>query len=294
MDKLKRVFNNFTAIRYYIGVHKISAIAAATAFWFFLAIVPMVILAVSILPYTALTQEQVLAFLAPALPRSLNLLIASIIADVYENNLTALSVSLAVAVWSASRGFASLLRGLEEIYRQEVRSGFFQRMLLGAVYTLSILLFLTVFMALGGLGRQILRLAEQYVPSLHAVAVWLLQFRFLVVIAMLTLLFMVVFRWGTGQLLRPRETFWGALLAAAGWSVLTLGFSVWVDRGGYGAYGSLATVTVVMLWLYLCQYAVLLGACFNRAIPRAVPKIKGTRQYESYRDLVESKKKKKQ
>ena len=58
----------------------------------------------------------------------------------------------------------------------------------------------------------------------------------------------------------------GGVFAGVAWTLLTWVFSAWVSRGGYGAYGSLATVAVVMLWLYYCQYVLLLGACFNRAL----------------------------
>ena len=278
MSELKRIYKNFLSIQEYMGMRQIAAIAAATAFWFFLSIVPMVILAVSVLPYTSLSQDQLLRFLAPALPSSLNQLIASILEDVYQSSVAILSVSVAATLWSAARGFASLLRGLEEIYKQEVRSGFFMRRARGIVYTLAMLVFMLIAMVLGGFGRQIVRLAEIFVPTIHGLISWLLNFRFLVVIAMLTLLFMSIFRWGTGSLLRPKETFPGALFAALGWSILTWAFSAWVDVGGYGTYGHLATAVVVMLWLYYCQYALLLGACLNRAVSKALPRIREYRK----------------
>ena len=60
----------------------------------------------------------------------------------------------------------------------------------------------------------------------------------------------------------------GALAAAGGWSLLSLAFSAWMRlTGTVGTYGSLATVVVVMLWLYYCQYILLLGACLNRVLP---------------------------
>lgn len=61
----------------------------------------------------------------------------------------------------------------------------------------------------------------------------------------------------------------GALTAAVGWSIFSWAFSAWVSAtGSYGTYGSLVTVVVVMLWLYYCQYILLLSACLNRALPK--------------------------
>lgn len=249
-------------------MRRISSIAAATAFWFFLSIVPMVILAVSVLPYTALRREQLLLFLSPVLPSSLQELISSILEDIYRGGFAVMSVSAAAAVWSAARGFASLLRGLEEIFRRRTRSGFFLRRVRGIVCTLGLLLFIYAAVVFGSFSRQILRLTEVYAPSVHDIIICLTRLRSLAVVAALTLLFMGLYRWGAGTPLPPRETFPGAALGAAGWSLLTRVFSAWVDMGGYGTYGSLATVVVVMLWLYYCQYALLLGACLNQMLPR--------------------------
>ena len=96
--------------------------------------------------------------------------------------------------------------------------------------------------------------------------VWLIP---VVVIALLTIFFAAIFRWSTG--LRPRfgEVLPGALTAAVGWSIFSWAFSAWVSAtGSYGTYGSLVTVVVVMLWLYYCQYILLLSACLNRALPK--------------------------
>ena len=64
MEKLKRIYQNYLLVQERTGLREIASIAAGTAFWFFLSLVPMVILAVSILPYTALREEQLLHYLA--------------------------------------------------------------------------------------------------------------------------------------------------------------------------------------------------------------------------------------
>ena len=122
---------------------------------------------------------------------------------------------------------------------------------------------------LGGFGQQIKALVEKYLPGSQSFFSFLLHLRFVVVIALLTIFFAAIFRWSTG--LRPRfgEVLPGALTAAVGWSIFSWAFSAWVSAtGSYGTYGSLVTVVVVMLWLYYCQYILLLSACLNRALPK--------------------------
>ena len=269
MEKWKRFYQNFIRVQEQTGLREIAAIAAATAFWFFLSLVPMVILAVSILPYSPLTEAQLLRYLSFVIPGSMMELIGVIVSDVYRSSLTILSVSIVATLWSAARGFSSLLRGLEVIYRQERPTGYLLRRLLGVVYTLGMILFMLLSILLGGFGQQLISLAERYLPGLRGLFSLLLNFRFLLVIATLSVFFTAIYVRGSGRRLPVREVLPGALFAAVGWSFFTWAISAWVSANRFGTYGSLATVVVVMLWMYYCQYALLLGACLNRAIPHS-------------------------
>ncbi len=273
MKKLRRVYMNFLRILESMGVQAISAIAAATAFWFFLSLVPMVILAVSILPYTSLGEAQIMAFLDPVIPSSLTDLIRTILADVYQSSLAILSVSIVATLWSAAKGFSSLIRGLEEIYAQERRRGYFLRRFIGMLYTVGMLLFILLSIIVGGFGEQIVRVIERFIPISHGLFDFALRFRFAAVIALLTVFFSAILRWGPGRRLSVREVLPGAVFTAVAWTLLTWVFSAWVSASSFGTYGSLATVVIVELWLYFCQYMLLLGACFNRAIPKGMPVI---------------------
>ena len=246
MKKIRKLIENFQHISDYMGRRQIATIAASTAFWFFLSIVPIVILCVSVLPYTSITEEQLLTTVAPVLPDSMNQLIRVIIADVYSSGVGVLSISIAATVWSSAMGFASLIRGLEDIYEQPRRAGFLMRRARGIIYTLGMLLMMILSFVLGGFGQQIKALVEKYLPGSQSFFSFLLHFRFVVVIALLTIFFAAIFRWSTG--LRPRfgEVLPGALTAAVGWSIFSWAFSAWVSAtGSYGTYGSLVTVVLV-------------------------------------------------
>lgn len=64
----------------------------------------------------------------------------------------------------------------------------------------------------------------------------------------------------------------GAMFFAVVWAGLTLLFGIYIDNfGSYGAtYGALATVIVVLTWMYLASYALLLGAELNSEIERQI------------------------
>ena len=271
MEKIKRTYERFMKMQEHLGLREVSAVAASTAFWFFLSLVPMVILAVSVLPYTTLSEEQLLHYMSFIIPGSMMELIAVIVADVYRSSLAILSLSVVATLWSAAKGFSSLLFGLEEVYKHAQRPSFLVRRAMGVGYTLGMYVFMLISILIGGFGKQLRRLAERFLPVLHGFFVWLLNFRFLVVIALLTVFFCAIYLRGSGRRLPVREVFPGAVLAAVGWSLLTWAFSAWITATRFGTYGSLATVIAVMLWMYWCMYILLLGACINRAIPKDRP-----------------------
>jgi membrane protein len=66
----------------------------------------------------------------------------------------------------------------------------------------------------------------------------------------------------------------GSIFASVGWIMLTLGFGFYAANiGNYGkTYGSLATVVVLLTWIYLSAYVLLLGAELNSELERQMPK----------------------
>ena len=62
----------------------------------------------------------------------------------------------------------------------------------------------------------------------------------------------------------------GAIFTAFGWTFASFIFSVYMDifRGFSNMYGSLTTIVLIMLWLYVCMYILLLGEEMNVLIMR--------------------------
>ena len=93
----------------------IGSFAASTAFFFFLSLVPMMILVCTILPYTSLTEENLVNLITDFTADTLDPLISSVIADVYDKSVGILSIAAVTTLWSASKGILALTRGLNEV-----------------------------------------------------------------------------------------------------------------------------------------------------------------------------------
>ena len=96
-----------------------------------------------------------------------------------------------------------------------------------------------------------------------------MHFRIVVVWAILAVVIGLVYAYVPGRKTCLKRQLPGAVVAAVGWSLITWGFSIYVeDFNGLTAYGKMTTVIILMLWLYFCMYIVLMGALFNHYYKR--------------------------
>ena len=63
----------------------------------------------------------------------------------------------------------------------------------------------------------------------------------------------------------------GIALSLVSWLVISMGFSLYVENfGKYSIiYGTLGTVIVLLIWLYMTSFLLILGAEFNAALAQA-------------------------
>ena len=71
----------------------ISAYSASAAFFMFLSLIPMLLLICSILPYTPVTEADLMEIMAEILPTSLVPLAINTVADVYDKSPAVISLS---------------------------------------------------------------------------------------------------------------------------------------------------------------------------------------------------------
>ena len=75
----------------------------------------------------------------------------------------------------------------------------------------------------------------------------------------------MIYAFVPGIKLRFKKQLPGAAFSAVVWSFASFAFSVYVDNfNGFGTYGSLTTVVIMMIWFYMMMYILLIGAHINR------------------------------
>lgn len=122
-----------------ITASEAAAHAAGTAFFLFLSIIPMIMLVSGLLPEDAVVQKGAVNISQAVIPERVREFLAGIAASCHGRNMTMVSVSAAVIIWSASRGVLALIRGLNHIYDIDESRGYLLLRLKAAFYTVFLL-----------------------------------------------------------------------------------------------------------------------------------------------------------
>ena len=243
----------------------ISAFAASTAFFVFLSLIPMLIMICTIIPFTPLTEENLLTAFAEFVPNIFIPLITGLISQVYEKSAGILSIAAVFTVWSAGQGVLALIRGLNAINGVVEERNYFLLRLTACFYTVLVLVMTILSLILMVFGNVIFSYIIFKIPKISMVFQLFGHFRFLVVWLILTVLLTLMYAYMPSKNRKIRYQIPGAAFSAVLWSAFSWGFSIYVDfYDGANAYGSLSIIMLIMLWLYVCIYIVMVGAYLNR------------------------------
>ena len=253
-----------------MGRRRITTYSAACAYYLFMSLIPMIMLLVSIIQYTPLTQEMILEAISDYVPDSLYEIISSIISSIYSGGRVALTVSILLTIWSAAASMKAFMRGMDSMYDAERHEDFFVFSLRACFYMVVLVLVLLLSFFVMVYGGEILQLLYDTLPhggTLDKLFGTVRYLRYVVVIAVLALVFSFTYWRMPARRLRYKAQWPGAAFCAVSWSVFSVIFSVYVSVSNrFGAYGVIGTVIVAMIWLYYCFYFLLLGGYINHYI----------------------------
>jgi membrane protein len=251
-----------------MGRDHVTLLAGGVAYAWFLALFPGMIAAVMV--YGLVTDpaevEQQVANVAEGLPSEAQTLLTDQMRSIASGSDQTLSIglviSLALALWSASAGIASLVEAVNIAYDEEEGRNFFVKRGLSLILTLGFLVFLAL--SIGLIAVLPIVLDQVGLGVVATTLVEIVRWVGLILIAVLSV--GLIYRIGPDRSApKVRWLSVGAVTAVALWLAASVGMTLFVDNfGSYGeTYGALAGVVVLLLWLWITALAVLLGAELN-------------------------------
>ena len=243
----------------------ISTFAASTAFFLFLSMIPLLMALCAVLPYTTLTEDNLISAITQFTPDAMDAMVVRIVSDVYARSAGTITVFALVAIWSAAKAMLALIYGLNEVNDFEEKRNYFVLRTIACFYTVIILVAIVIALLVMVFGNVIVDILLADIPPLHIVVRFIMHFRFLVSWVILTFIFAMIYTFVPSMKLKFKSQLPGAAFAAVLWSAASFAFAVYVDHfNGFGTYGSLTTVVILMLWFYMLMYILMIGAHINR------------------------------
>lgn len=243
---------------------KINAYAAQSAFFILLAIIPFLMVFLSLVQYTPVTESMLLSLYEEGLPGYISPFFITITDEIYSRSFGITAVSAVVAIWSAAKGIHALTDGLNAVNDLEENRNWFVLRFWSAIYTIVFMVAIVFTLVVMVFGNSIRILAVDYLPILRNVAVILSSFKGILLFAVLVVFFDVVFAVLPNRKLGFLSQLPGAVLCALAWNGISFLLSIYINYfNGFSMYGSLTTVALMMLWLYFCIYSTLMCAEFN-------------------------------
>lgn len=251
--------------------YRISLYAVNASFYIILSVFPTIMLVAALLPAFGIGAQDLLEAMNGLIPQVLYPLLKKVLQDM-EGNSTGilLSATAPVAVWSASAGVYCIRRGLNAIYGLRESRSFLWNRLSSMIYTIFLILALVLTLVLNGFGRGLVAFVSgQSIPVLKLLGA-ILRMRGVILMVLLTGLFTTMYCVFPNRKQSIRLSLPGAALAALGWLIFTEGYSLYARfSGSYSLlYGSLSTIAMGMVWLYVCISILFYGCVLNIYIER--------------------------
>ena len=244
----------------------VSGAAAKLAYFFLLALFPMLIFLTSLVGFLPGVQEKILHALSEVMPREAMEIVVRTLQDVVSKRSgSLLSFSVLATLWAASSGVSAMMDALQAAYQAKTGRSFWKQRLIA--------LGLTILLTLLVVSGTLLIMFGDYLSA--RLARWIGFGDFLIILwglidNLLGLLLLligieVLYYFAPNIKQRWRWITPGAIFAAAGLVIVSLLFSFYLRVGpSYSAtYGSLGAVIVLMLWLYLVGLVLMLGGEIN-------------------------------
>lgn len=259
----------------------ISLAAAGVAFYGLVALVPL--LGAIVIGYGFAADPQsvlhTMKSLSPLLPDDVAKLIGDQLLSIVQSSGSkkglGLAVSLAVALWGARNAAISIIAAINMAFeveetRSAVRINLLALLLTAGGVAMSVFALLAIT-ALGYLEKLLPKLPDALAETGKFVS-------YLALLLCACAAAATLYRFAPSRHQAKWQWFTpGSMLSALLWVALTFGFGFYVAHfGNYDrTYGTLATIVILITWMYLSAYVYLLGAELNSALEKQAIKRAG-------------------
>lgn len=242
---------------------RVSRSAAELAYFLILSFFPLIICVNALVGMLRIDIQSVLEVADTFIPVGVQTVLADYLGYIGQNPSGLLTAGIIVTLFSASAAFRALMNIMDDIYEQKRYEGL-RQVVASVLY--SVLLLVTIYVS--GVvvltGNWFFHLLEDLLPFALPETNWPWM-RFVILFCLVLLLILIVYRLSAPRGDPAPPVLTGAFLASIALVAASGLFSYFIGISTKYSlvYGSLASVIILMVWLYLCGNILILGNVFN-------------------------------
>nr|WP_246611489.1 YihY/virulence factor BrkB family protein [Arthrospiribacter ruber] len=252
--------------------------AGAMAFSFTVAMFPLLLFLLNIIPYIGLffknvTTQNILMFINEFIPESIYQEAEATIMDIVSRpRQSLLSIGFFLALFLATNGVVSMMNAFNAVYRTKENRSFWQTRLIAVSIVTVLVLAICGAVIIMILGSSVLyAISEWEIVSSNLYYYMLTAFRFIVLLSVFTVATAYIFRFAPA--VHDKWKFFSVGSVTAGF-LINFGFylfSFYLNNfATYNKlYGSIGAMIAVMLWLFITSLIILVCFEINVSLDKA-------------------------
>ncbi|KON67537.1 ribonuclease [Peribacillus butanolivorans] len=256
---------------------RVTGLAAEQAYYYLLALFPLLILLLSILPYLNIDIQTAMDTIKTFMPtETVEVIEENIINILSERNGGLLTFGFLGTIWSASNGMNAFIHSMNIAYDVKETRNFIKARFISIILTLGLVVAFIVMLGLPVFGKVIIDLLQQVISLPEKMQSLFSLLRWIIAVVVISLVLTFLYRFAPNKSFPIKHVIPGAVTATVLWLGISLGFSFYVSNfANYSStYGSLGGVIILMLWLYLSGLIFVIGGEINAILHRqnSIPK----------------------
>ena len=246
--------------------------ASSLAFNFMLAFFPATIFLFTLIPYIPIKnfQGQLLTTISTILPYNAYMAFQATIEDIVKHhNGKLLSIGFISALYFATNGISNLMQAFNKSSLVVEKRSWLKRRRIALSLTIVISISLLVAITILTAGEAMISIIQHHIDSKSHFWIYLIKFsRWIVVITIFFVSISLLYRYGPANKQKWNFLSTGAIIATILAVLTSVGFSYYINNfSSYNKiYGSIGTLVILMLWLYLNSLILLIGFELNASI----------------------------
>lgn len=272
---LKNILNNSLHIR-----------ASSVAFSLTLSLFPFLLFLITLIPYTPISYEQVMAFAKSNLPADIFRFVDGTIHDIMSNKRTdLLSISFLFALYAATNGMAALIVAFNSMFLYAEKRNFFKLRLI-ALYLTILVAFVFIFAVLALIVSRFVvnMLADWGFLNNTLLVLGILVTKYLIAFSVFFIVISVIYYIAPASHEKWNFFSLGSVFTSISAILVTNLFSFYLENfASYNKlYGSIGTFIALMLWIYLLSFLLLVGFELNASWMEARKSYEGGYEFKHF------------